>query len=1054
MKNPLVLFLDMTWLQKQLRTIALPIFIITIFSTIDLHSQVFRFDRVIVSVKSEGLSIQRTLQKEALDSVFKITTQSIQEFETLLGFKLTETLELNITNEVADYQEQLQQHEIWKERFNENYSSDASNHYPIYMGTDYGKIRIQIRYCVAHFILNEFLNGNSVRQRITQSGFQHFPSWFFQGMCAHWAGGWTVESEDEFDYYENKSSFKNPNLIEPLSAQVFGRKVWKSIYQEYGKQAVSNLWFVLKYTGNLESATMFLTGERFIDWFNRTLPDQLLKDKATGSDLTLTKAVTHSPVIEAYPLNNSGDFLFKRFVPDKEILEVFMNGRTEVIYESSHGRLMGDLAFSAVGISPRSNNLGLDIFISKSKLIQHKFIDTLGNIAEKQFTGMWFNPPDFWGFAEENQGFKDSIIGKGIFRSDIFYSWGSIFFGNCFDRNLGNLESFQKFHSKPISRARSIDGTVFSIYQLSSFNDSAIFQFTKSVKGLVSVLRTDTFVENTRIRGLVIEASNRLSYLQSNNNRWYVYFLQLGDSIDFQWRMPLMGGFGQQIGLGKNGKIDKILELHFVKNKSIFRILDVGKITSSELKLLVKENPINELTIKNINIDSKLNISETDKDSASSSWEYLSIYPKRDTSLKKHYFHKKSQGYQTNGYYGIKKRNNYVIQRGGLYFSNEDPSVFPYLVGIMPDEIYNHPLTPELRFYVHNSQHTHQMRFGILGNLPMSRKALRFSQQFKMGKYVVSQEFFHRNRAYYQSEYVLKQNNANLFNLGISRTHARLFTFGIRYQFQNDIGFKKINRPFSSLPAVGIQITHGISAQVSFDLKGKNISDFKRYRLLSQGSFTSAHYNNNLGSKTMGYDLTWKTELTKSFFPWLKFMGLAQFSHSFGKVKQQYWIGGSLGSTWRDQWNYNLINPIENYDNYVYRKFTGSVRGFLSGERMGSSSAVINLELRVKPYTVFTKKNVKSELLQTLLIYSFYDIGTAFIGDGISDRKNPFNTEQFTTPNYTISVTAKRNPWIAGAGIGISANVLRVPIRYEMAWGFKDGKIGVPIKQVCMTWNF
>jgi len=97
---------------------------------------------------------------------------------------------------------------------------------------------------------------------------------------------------------------------------------------------------------------------------------------------------------------------------------------------------------------------------------------------------------------------------------------------------------------------------------------------------------------------------------------------------------------------------------------------------------------------------------------------------------------------------------------------------------------------------------------------------------------------------------------------------------------------------------------------------------------------------------------------------------------------------------------------------------------------------------------------IKSEILKRLELFTFLDAGTAYVGRSPSDEENPFNRVSISTPNLQMDVYAKRNPWVLGTGFGVSTQVLRMPIRYEVAWGLKEGKILTPIQHVCMTWNF
>ena len=93
-------------------------------------------------------------------------------------------------------------------------------------------------------------------------------------------------------------------------------------------------------------------------------------------------------------------------------------------------------------------------------------------------------------------------------------------------------------------------------------------------------------------------------------------------------------------------------------------------------------------------------------------------------------------------------------------------------------------------------------------------------------------------------------------------------------------------------------------------------------------------------------------------------------------------------------------------------------------------------------------------MLQQLQFYGFLDAGTAFIGSGLGSPENPFNLIQFATSNYRADVFAQSNPWIVGTGFGVRSTILKMPIRYEVAWGLKEGKILAQIQHVCMTWIF
>jgi hypothetical protein len=391
---------------------------------------------------------------------------------------------------------------------------------------------------------------------------------------------------------------------------------------------------------------------------------------------------------------------------------------------------------------------------------------------------------------------------------------------------------------------------------------------------------------------------------------------------------------------------------------------------------------------------------------------------------------------------------------GGIFLSNEDPLQFPYLVNVLPNQIYNHPLSPELRFHLNNDQNQHQIKIGLLSNLPMNRISVRFYQDIKIGGIRIWQEFLHRNRTFNQNDVILKQNSANLFKLGLSKRYSRLWDFGGGYMFQNDRIANKISRPFSTISPDKMAGYHGVFLSTSWSKNGNHSQPRLRYALQSAATVSMARYKLVQGGNGHGMDMEWKTKFELPIGKGMTIQTNAHLTHSIGEIKTQYWIGGSQGWIIKDQWNLDLKNQVENYENYVYRKFAGNVRGFLNGERLGSSSAVFNAEFQFMPQSLFGWKVSKSSLGESLRLYMFLDLGTSFIGASPENPNNPFNTVIITTPNSVIRVTAKRNPWIAGSGLGASFLLLKMPIRYEMAWGLKEGKILVPIQHVCMTWNF
>ena len=1019
--------------------------IISILLPCSLHSQTYQFNRIVVDVKSEIEEPQVEIPATTLDSVFAVCSKDIQELETLLGYRSSAHFHIQLFNQVVPYQIALQKHTVWTERFLKSNTTATTNHYPIFMGTQFSQIGLQIRYCLAHFVVNEFLNGSSIQQKMSRSGNYKIPNWFSQGFFAHWASlGWDIHAEAEYNYFSNKGSFKNINVIEPIAQQVYGRRIWYQIEKQYGKSAYSNLWFVVKYTSNLESAFEYLTGKSCMQWQKSTWENTSNQELKKTNELNLKN--NDVPILEAYSLGGNGNYLLRRFSSDLEIIEFYSKSKQKTIYKANHARLTNDLNFQIVKIvqsaSARAsisedNNEATYLSFAQKPVGDIWQIDTSGNIVRSlQHLPM---PAITWVKSLNNL-------------DGIFYSWGTAYVLSTDSNKNINQSQWVPTDFNRLALKKSERGTEFSVYENTLGTKMKTFVFKRKLAdGQESIIYTDTVVLTDQFKGFVVESNRRLSYLLSKKNQWYLHFIELGDSSNYHWKSEIEGDFVQQCAFVDHTSLQtKIIELSYANNQSYFRIIEVSKITNSDLKELIQGNNIDNGNIHEMDTDLKKDSSSILNENIA--WEYISNYPKKNLIRKKN--NPNYLNYMTDGYSKVSKFSPYNLTMGGLYLSNEDPLQFPYLANVLPNQIYNHPLSPELRFYLKNEQNQHQIKIGLLSNLPMNRISVRFYQDIEIGGIRIWQEFLHRDRTFNQNDVILKQNSANLFKLGLSKRYSRQWDFGAGYMFQNYRIANKISRPFSTISPDKMAGYHGVFFSTLWSKNGNHSQPRLRYALQSAAVVSMARYRLIQGGIGHGMDMEWKTKFEKPIGRGMAIKANIHLTHSMGEIKTQYWIGGSQGWIIKDQWNLDLKNQVENYENYVYRKFAGNVRGFLNGERLGSSSAVLNAEFHFIPQSLFGWKVSKSSLGESLRLYMFLDLGTSFIGASPGNPNNPFNTVIITTPNSVIRVTAKRNPWIAGSGLGASFLLLKMPIRYEMAWGLKEGKILVPIQHVCMTWNF
>ena len=955
--------------------------------------------------------------KPFVDSLFRIAELNYHELEGLLGYKSSLQFTATIYNDINDYHEALKVNAVWLERISGTVNYSQEYNYPIYANCNYDQIRSQFVYSLSHFVFHEFLLGISVRQKLSQTGSHSIPNWFLQGLGAYLASGWNANSADEYAFYECKGGFKSPNQIVPMGAQVYGKKIWRDLFQTYGKSVVSTMMFVLKYTGNAESAFEYVTGKSFDAWD---------KERLSGQNQPL-----------GTPINTEIDLPLKyRSIPIKKIVK--------------HNEKLAIQWFSP----------GL-FKVSMYNSISKKLYDVISYEYPVLLDELNFQPIQLVGFlVKENssQSLPHSAVDLLSMEFVVDRHRTLVFIDSAGKRrssvDLGEIKIERLLMERLDIARQQNDSIYYAIDIMKIEKDRWVMLFNQLIGNATKTLRVDTLTEKPIVRGLVVEGQGQLSYVQSEGEVWRLRFYHFKDNSDYRWQSEVKNSFYTQSSVGG---LENIIESSFGGSLSSVRLLDPAKETVRELELLAKNDSINNQKKKEVPNKISSNLEEVD--SLHSSWEYLVAFPKRTWTSS---INSEKTKYYSGKYDSSKGRNSFYLSQGGLYFGNADYPL-PYLNEIKQYLLYNQPITPEMRFYLIDKNHNYRMSFGILSNLALNRLGLRMQQTFKWGKYQIEQQLLTRSRTFYLNEMSLKKNATNFFSVSIRRNWISNFGLSSGIQIMDDIYFDKIVNPgFSSFKNYRFKtagLVFGLdwnNRQRAMRLENSWLISLKSSIKINQVSTAKVIPNRvyvNGNSMGTSYLFHLNLNIDKQLVRGVYFKSNIMANKSAGNALTLFWVGGSEGWISRDMWQNDISTEYSN-TKYLYRANGGFVRGFLSGERIGTGSLSIQNEILTQPFKQFGQKIIKQHFYESLTLYGFLDIGTAFIGNSPANPMNPFNTVVVTTPNYWMSITSKRNPYLVGTGLGVSANVLRTPIRYELAFGLKEGKLMPPIQQVCMSWFF
>ena len=142
-----------------------------------------------------------------------------------------------------------------------------------------------------------------------------------------------------------------------------------------------------------------------------------------------------------------------------------------------------------------------------------------------------------------------------------------------------------------------------------------------------------------------------------------------------------------------------------------------------------------------------------------------------------------------------------------------------------------------------------------------------------------------------------------------------------------------------------------------------------------------------------------------------------------------------------DNWigaKFNRDISVDPTQNYAYQTLATNMRGFRQNIRNGNSFLVFNGELRVPIVQLIAGHKVAWNLLNSLQLNLFGDIGTAWTGFTPYSPDNCLYTRYIDSGPIHAEVKRQVDPWVGGFGIGARVSILGYFLRFDYAWGVED----------------
>ncbi len=964
----------------------------------------WNWNRMHIAIDSSGESDLSARSSEIIQQFYKALTEA----ENTLGYKASGSLHFEAFNDLNKYELALREHSAYRHLQGLSIEDANDGIFPLYLHATQEEMQQQLRWGIAYSLLREYLFGITVKQRFDQAKLTRLPGWILYGFCRYFAMGWKASDMDEWQYFYDNRAFQNSNHILAQSQDVYGQFVWKEISQNLGTGSLSSIWFVIKYTGQIDAAFQYHLGMDFHQWIAPYLTKVRPQTQSSlfQSDLDWGSGLMGHPLID----------IVLDSVPNRGIATFFWPGKQAVAFcdfERSHRwirirdqvSLCRDLCFSQTLIWNHKDKKDWE---SLWKEDDHWVWSRWSERGELVQRDIWeFTGHPLQAFYIESKLYITEQIGD--------HQQASVFGTNPLPFAMGDWKEIRSVASPGILEFKYHDSIGRSMYSTAE---------QKKLEGLAAY----------HIQSMVGESRPYWSIIASQNDQYHwLLGSESAASIHLMGEWPLEGHF-PIIGYTGNTQIRFISD--YLEGQARVRLFSI-KAKPDSLQSLLK--PANSHTpISHIEIDQPGAI-------PSSTVQFLGPFAK-PSKPRTQLINREPQFPSMELLPHIRW---YYIKHASVKFSNRNsPLLIP--VELPLSHLYNSPVTPDFFTQISSSDLRHRLEINALISPDFKRHSLSLSQEYDLKKgLTIGQELQMLRRRVIVEE---KNKHWQSWNLELSAnriwTNRSEWGTGICYEHAY------VGNLFTTDASLHDPVKEQGMWSVHFDWL-RNCGDLPFLRNLDYADFSArlvaAH---SPGLSGMG-SADFKLNMHKQSGRQLRWNSTISLHYAPGKDAIIYWVGGSQGWTSREAW----VNPYTGIfnDRSLWQQMGPGIRGFQSGARLGSSYAVLNQTLSSPILQYLHTGLMHSEFSKSLILFVFNDVGTSFFGLSPQSEGNPFNTQYLSTPNYSLSVTSKRNPYLGSAGIGLQARFLGYYWRLERAWGYQERKVQSPIWHISMgksiDWN-
>jgi len=955
------------------------------------------------------------------------------------------------------------------------FSRIIKNKVMLYYEGDHIEYQKHIAASITEVIINEMLYNADVKDRISSSSIIYMPQWYLKGLVNYVSFGWDYETENRVKDGIMSGKYKNINHLEYDDAIAAGQSFWRFIGKEYGNALIPNIIYITKIYKNIDDGFLYVTGKDLKDLLKEWKTyyrNEYAGDEGTPAyDNNVIDRSKKEQIYQQVRVSPNGDYI-AYITNDWGRKRIWLynqaTGKQKVIFRAEpRVEQETDNTYPVIAWHPNGRIL---TYINDEKADLVMYFYRLDEKSTETRNLLYFDKVLDFSYSPEGSRIVMSAVKDG--NTDIYVHTISSGTNEQITRDVAD-----DLH--PVYIKGKQNEIIFSSNRLtdtlSKTSDpfektSANFDlFTFDLSGNTNIATRLTEGKFTDRFSPVSLSNNQLAYLGDNNgiiNRYSAVFDSTISYVDTTTHYRYYINSTPETNYDRNisdhslslnsGQLGEVLY-----NKNRYQVRsgnrsNIDKISISDMKKTVFREERDRMLHK---ADSVEQLRQ---------WLIAEDKKRRDTLTKPLYeYYATDEPINISHYIFEKEKQNYYEQlwrKDYMDIDLEDRVIDLPVARIYEESFYNNYIANQVDFsFLNNSYQLYSggapyfnpgvnvlTRFGAIDLFEDYRitGGFRFSGNFDSNEYLVSVEnlkgkfdkqlIFHR-QAFFSS------NDTNLFK---THTHNVYLSY---------------SRPFS--PALALKGTlayrYDRSVYLSTDMASLNKDNLSRHWLSLKGELIydntrKRSINIYFGTrykvfgeyyKELSYNKSDMIVLGADFRKYIRihreliWANRFAASTSYGPTRLVYYLGGV------DNWMGYLFNRVPMFDNsipvnpdvnYGFQALATNMRGFTQNIRNGTSFALINSEIRWPFIRYFAGHPLRSNLLNSLQIVGFGDIGTAWTGKSPWSGENAYDNQIIRNGPVVVTLDSNREPVVYGFGAGARAQLFGYFIRADWAWGIEN----------------